>query len=181
MSQSFKCEAIVLKRMNYAEADRIVTFFTLEKGKLTAIAKGVRKLTSKKKSSLEPATQGQYFFVKGKTWHILTQTQIINSHSQSRANLTRLTQTYQILEIIDLLSADEQDNPDVYQILVETLDNLDQDGQKKAYLISQINLILQAMGFASQKPLTENNLKDYIESIAERNLKSKAYLTNTHP
>ena len=53
MPGSYKTEAIVLKRTNFGEADRLVTVFSQPRGKLVLLAKGIRRLTSRKKGHLE--------------------------------------------------------------------------------------------------------------------------------
>ena len=53
-TKSITTEAIVLKRRNSGEVDRLVTLITQDKGKLQCIAKGVRKMTSSKRAFLEP-------------------------------------------------------------------------------------------------------------------------------
>ena len=58
----YKTEGIVLKSMEYQEADKIVTIFTKDYGKITAIAKGVRKTKSKFGSSLEILTHSVFLF-----------------------------------------------------------------------------------------------------------------------
>src|SRR3990167_5613366 len=50
---SFATEAVVLKRRDFGEADRLVTFFTKRKGKVVALAKGVRKVTSRRAPNIE--------------------------------------------------------------------------------------------------------------------------------
>ncbi|HVN15979.1 MAG TPA: DNA repair protein RecO, partial [Anaerolineales bacterium] len=54
--RSFRMEAIVLRHGDWGEADRLLTLYTREQGKVRAIAKGARKLTSRKAGHLEPFT-----------------------------------------------------------------------------------------------------------------------------
>jgi DNA repair protein RecO (recombination protein O) len=51
-ARSYRAQAIVLSHIEYGEADRILKLFTLEKGKISAIAKGVRKIRSRKAGHL---------------------------------------------------------------------------------------------------------------------------------
>jgi DNA repair protein RecO len=177
MIKTYSAEGIVLKRSNLGEADRLVTIFTKEYGKVVAVAKGVRRITSSRAATIEPATQANFFFAVGKTIDILTQSNLICSFTHARDNLTRVTQTYQILEIVDLLTVEQQDHPEVYAILLDTLCSLESRGHKKAYLLENIRLILKALGFTWDKKFSEEKLKDYIEDLANKRLRSKAYLT----
>jgi DNA repair protein RecO (recombination protein O) len=75
----YKTEGIVLKSMEYEEADKIVTIFTKDYGKITAIGKGVRKTKSKFGSSLEILTHSVFLFYKGRNIDIVSQTEILES------------------------------------------------------------------------------------------------------
>jgi DNA repair protein RecO (recombination protein O) len=175
--KSFKTEGVVLKRINYGEADRIVTIFTKDFGKITAIAKGVRRLTSKKKSSLEPGTRAAFFFITGKNLHLLTQTDLIDSHQKLRQTLNGITKVNQMLEIVDLLLADQQEAASTYQILVNTLARFKIDGNHKQIILTNTQLILKELGYTHDKAFSEHGLKNYIEELAGRPLRTKAYLT----
>lgn len=182
MKRQFSAEGIVLKRFNYGEADRIVTIFTREYGKITTLAKGVRKLQSKKKGSIEVGTNGIFYFTNTKHWPILTQASLINSHQQIRCSLVKTTQLFQLLEIIDRLTVEGQEYDEVYELLQETVNLLERDGYKKIILLEQFRLILKALGFTYDKQFNEQSLKAYIESLTEKKLRSKSFLTpSTHP
>ena len=73
MIRSYKATAIILKRTNFSEADRLITIFTKKHGKLTLIAKGIRKLTSRKKGHLELFTLAQLQIAKTKSIDIITE------------------------------------------------------------------------------------------------------------
>jgi len=175
-AKTYQVEGIILKRSNLGEADLLVTLFSKETGKLTAIAKGARRITSSKASALEPATVGKYFFAVGKSLDILTQAQLLKSHQGAHRNLTRTTQTFQVLEIVDLLTAERQENSDVYLLLAGSLDLLESTGSHKDQLLNNLNRILQALGFADAVSLSESKLKAYIEDLSNQRLRSKNYL-----
>lgn len=177
MSRTYKARGIVLKRINYGEADRILTVFTRDYGKIISLAKGVRKLTSRKSGSVELGAEAEFFFVKTRGMDILTQCQHIRSYPMTDGSLERMTQVHQLLEIVQLLTADEQEMPDVYDILIETLQSLDTVGSKRAFMLEQVRLILKEMGFTYDKDFSEQGLKRYIEELANRTLRSKTFLT----
>ena len=69
---TYSTAAVVLKRINYGEADRLVTLLTEKYGRVTAIARGVRKPLSKLRGFLELFTYGDFRLAEGKTLHRLT-------------------------------------------------------------------------------------------------------------
>ena len=179
MSKSFNSEGIVLKRINYSDADRIVTIYTKKFGKVVAMAKGVRKTSSRKKGGLEPGTLSLCHFVRGRGMLLVTQTSIINSFSNSQSDLVSITQTFQILEIIDALTVEEEPNHVVYNTLLESLSIMESNGSKKTRLLENIKTILNALGFGPPENFNELDIKHYIEDLADKKLKSKNFLTTT--
>jgi DNA repair protein RecO (recombination protein O) len=176
ISKSYRITGIVLKRTNYGEADRIVTLFTKEVGKLSVIAKGVRKPTSKRSASIELGTQLEALIIKGRGMDILSQTMIVNSFPQIKQDLTGCTQLYQLLEIIDVLTREEQELPEVYELFLQTLTNLATQTNHKQLLLSSFKTLTELLGFTPPTNMSEIGLKSYIESIAERHLKTKDFL-----
>ncbi|SRR3989344_2670903 len=177
MSHTFSLEAIVLKRHNFAEADRFITVYSRQQGKVSALAKGVRKLTSRKRAALEPGNHVKLMLAKGHTTPIVTEAVIINSFAPAKGNLSRITQTYQLLEIIDHLTVEDESHPQVFYLLKNSLSALEQGGSKKTMLLENIRLILKELGFTHDKQFSETSLKDYIESLAEKKLRTKEYFT----
>lgn len=177
MSKTYRARGIVIKRVNYGEADRILTVFTREYGKLPMMARGVRKTTSRKRGSVELASEADFLIVKTKGMDLLSQCQQIRVFPEHGSGLDRITQVHQLLEITNLLTVDEQEMPEVYDILIETLMHLELPGTKRGYILSQVRLLLQELGFTYDKDFSEMGLKRYIEELANRKLKSKEYLT----
>lgn len=176
MNHTYRIEAVVLKRSNYGEADRIVTVFSREIGKISILAKGVRKITSKRLGSVEPGTQMSALVIKGKGMDILSQTVILNSFVAIKKDLTAITQLSQLLEIIDLLTRENQELADIYEVLIETLTALTKTTNRKQILLTAFHQITSLLGFTPPQDLSESALKTYIESIAERHLHSKEFL-----
>ena len=69
-------DAIVLSRFDYGEADRIMTLFTPELGKFKAIAKGVRRPTSRLGGALEPLAELRVALARGRTFDVVTQVEV---------------------------------------------------------------------------------------------------------
>lgn len=177
MTKSYTVEAIVVSRRDYAEADRIVTLFTKEKGKLTVLAKGARKLNSKRLGSLEIGTMIRALIIDGKSMDILSQTTIVDTYQSLRLTLPSITRLYQLLEVVDKLTADGQEQPEVYNTIINTLDKLNTPtSSRKTVLLEAFQAITAELGFATHQPVTELNLKARIETIADKKLHAKDFL-----
>ena len=178
MIRTYKTEGIVLKYRNHGEADRIITLFTKHYGKITVIAKGVRKITSRRGGSLEPGTHIVLLLAKGHGWDILTQVQVQESYQNLRSNLTKITQLQQILEIIDCLTAEHQEHELVYELLLAQLHHLNHpDGSKRLTIVATTKSIIKYLGFGAPKEDSELALKNHLENIIERELRSKKMLS----
>lgn len=173
-----KTEGIVLKYRNYGEADRIITLFTKHYGKITGLAKGVRRLKSKRAGSLEPASHIVLMLARGNGLDVITQVSLLNSFSTLRQNLERITQMYQILEIVDALTAERQEHELVYEGLTNLLLSLNHDhDSKRQAIVSTTKGILENLGFGSPEENSEFALKHHLENIIERELRSKKMLS----
>lgn len=102
----FRVEAIVLKRSDYGEADRLLTLFTPDLGKLRAIAKGARKPSSRKSGHVELFTHSALLIAKGRHLDIVTQADTLDAFMPLRENLDRLGFAYYLAELVDQFSAE---------------------------------------------------------------------------
>jgi len=173
MHRSYKTEAIVLKRTNFSEADRLLTVFTKHQGKLKLIAKGVRKLTSRKKGHLELFTQVKLQIAKTKSIDIITEAETINNFSNLRKNLNRVRIAYLFSELIDQLTAEGQEHQDVYHLFLQNLTTLNSQSAPKNFILNFEKQLLQLLGFGLPQKHDRPSLERHIYSIIERPLNSK--------
>jgi DNA repair protein RecO (recombination protein O) len=100
----FRVQAIVLKRSDYGEADRLLTLYTPDLGKLRAIAKGARKPSSRKSGHVELFTHSAFLIAKGRHLDIVTQADTLDAFLPLRENLDRLGFAYYLAELVDQFS-----------------------------------------------------------------------------
>lgn len=81
---------IVIGNRIYRENDKSVTLFSKDLGKMSFVARGVRKLTSKNKSSTDLFVYGDYHLTKGKAYQILTQGEVLESFLFLRKDLDKM-------------------------------------------------------------------------------------------
>ncbi len=98
----FSTEAIVLRRTDYGEGDRIINILTAEHGKLSAIAKGARKPKSKLAGGIEPFSLVNVTLLRGRTdLHTLVSSQMAQNFDHITTDYERLTLGYVILKKIN--------------------------------------------------------------------------------
>ena len=117
----YRTEAIVLKRTDFGEADRLLTLYTPGLGKIRAIAKGVRRPTSRKGGHVEPFTHSQLLIAKGRNLDIVTQAETIHAFRPLREDLLRTTYAYYAVELLDRFVEEGVENRPLFDLLLATL------------------------------------------------------------
>lgn len=177
--KGYRIEGIILKRKNYSEADKILTIFTKQKGKIICLAKGIRKISSKRAPSLELFNQILAFIVKTKGMDILTEVEAISCFPQIEKRLTKISNVYFIAELVDKLTAENQENILIYNLLLQTLKNIGKiDDFKEEDLVKFQIKLLTFLGFGLPPLINKNELNDFIERIADSKINSFRFLEN---
>src|SRR5712692_10224619 len=104
---SYSTEAIVLKRTDLGEADRILTLFTPAKGKIRAVAKGTRRPTSKLAGHLDLLTRSQLQVALGRNLDIVTQAEGRENFRYLRTELWHMTCGFYLAELVDRFIEDQ--------------------------------------------------------------------------
>lgn len=121
----YRTEAVVLRRQDHGETDRLVTVYTPTLGKLVLRAKGVRKPTSRKAGHLELFAHSLLLVAKGHTWDLITQAEVIHPFPQVHEEMLRANYAYYVAELIDRFTTEHDENRPLFDLLVATLDRLD--------------------------------------------------------
>jgi DNA repair protein RecO (recombination protein O) len=143
-------EAIVLKRRDYGEADRILTLYTRERGKVGAIAKGVRRITSRLGGHVELFTHGSLLLAKGRNLDILTQAETLQPFRGLRDDLLRTTYAYHTAELVDRFCEEGIASEAIFELLRDCLDALC-DAEDPALIVRHFELrLLGLLGYRPQ-------------------------------
>ncbi len=120
----YRTQAVVLRRFDIGEADRILTLFTLEHGKLRVVAKGVRRPRSRKAGHLEPFTQTDLMLARGRELDIITQAEALDSFPALREDLVSLGHAAYLIELVDSFTVEGGESPALYHHLLHGLQRL---------------------------------------------------------
>lgn len=121
----YRTDAIILRRRDLGEADRILTLYTPHIGKLSAIAKGVRRPTSKLGGHVELLACSRMQMARGRDLDIVTQSEMLHAFPRLREDLYRTTYGFHVAELLDSLIAERIEQQPVYDLLLLTLQRLD--------------------------------------------------------
>lgn len=122
--QGIKVEGVILKRRNFGEADRILTVLSYQKGKITVLAKGVRRITSRRGGNVELLNRSLMYLHPAKNFLILTEALVLDTYRKLKEDLTLSTYAFHIIELVDKLTAENQENRILYEHLVNVLQRL---------------------------------------------------------
>jgi len=123
--RSIRVHAIVLRHADWGEADRLITLYSREQGKLRAVAKGARKITSRKAGHLEPFTHVKLQLARGRDLYIVTQAETIDAYLPLRDTLKLTGTASYVVELLDRFVYDEEGaNPTLFRLLADTLKRL---------------------------------------------------------
>jgi len=164
--------AIVLNLRNYRDADRVVILLTEHQGKIVAIAKGVRKLSSSKRAFLQPGNIVSCQLINTKAMPILSQIRLIKDVGQLRSSLTQIKKLSQVLEILDKLTVEEE-QPELYELAEKLIYHL--ASNKPNSLIKQTLVqLIQVAGFQLSP---SGSIAETVAEITETKVKSWEYLS----
>src|SRR5919205_4390743 len=120
----YRTEAVILRRSDFGEADRLLTLIT-PLGKRRVVAKGARKTPSRLAGHIELFTHTTLLLAVGRNLDIVTQSVILHSFDTLRGDLRRIGAAYYAAELIDRLIEEEDENRPAFDLLVATLQALD--------------------------------------------------------
>lgn len=123
--RSLRVEGIVLHHSDFGEADRLLTIFTRELGKIRAIAKGVRKPRSRKAGHIEPFSRAVLQLARGRDLFILTQAEAIQSHASLKEDLVLLGYASYVIELLTSFTFEGEENQDLFRLVKNALNRLD--------------------------------------------------------
>jgi DNA repair protein RecO (recombination protein O) len=123
----FRTEAIILRRSDFGEADRLLTLFTPAQGKIRVLAKGARKPTSRKGGHVELFARVDALVTKGRDLDILAQVEMVEPHVALHEDLHRAAYASHAVELLDRFSGEGEENANAYKLLRATLGHLCED------------------------------------------------------
>ncbi|HET6385015.1 MAG TPA: DNA repair protein RecO [Armatimonadota bacterium] len=125
MLRSYRTEALVLRRVNVGETDRILTLLSRDRGKISAIAKGSRRINSSLSGATELGSYGSLQIAMGTNLDVVTQGELKNAFLGLRTSLDRISRALYVLELTTEFLEDRQPHPDLFDLLLSALYSLE--------------------------------------------------------
>lgn len=172
---SITVEGIILKRTNFGEADRMLTILTKNLGKISVVARGVRKITSRRAGNVELLNLVKVGLFKGKGY-TLTEAQSIETFPRIKSNLAVSTAGFHILELANKMLPENDANFRAFDLIIETLRRVEENPRQifiRAFEVKFLNLLgfanfqLDNTGLSIQSQLGDvnRNLRKVLEKL----------------
>jgi DNA repair protein RecO (recombination protein O) len=113
----YRVEAIVIRRRDWGEADRLLTLYTRERGKIQAVAKGARKPTSRKSGHIELFTRTKLLIARSRSIDIITQAETSEAYRRLRESLETSTLAHYFAELLDRFTGEAETDHALFDLL----------------------------------------------------------------
>lgn len=117
----YKVNAIVLRRQELGETDKILRLLTREAGRVDAVAKGARRGASKLSGATELFTHSRMLLAVGRSLDIVSQCEIRESFPALRLDLSGIARATYLCELVDRMMAEREPNAEVFDLLLSAL------------------------------------------------------------
>jgi DNA repair protein RecO (recombination protein O) len=176
----YQSHSIILKSRDLRESDQLLTIFTQKEGKITAVAKGVKKSRSSLRGCVQPFCHSQLFYNRGREMDLITQGKIIDFYGNSREDLTRTLYSMYIMELLDKSLLERVPLPHLYTDLVSVLGLVNEQGLNPILIRYFESRLLVNLGYkpvvnqcvqcGSKDTKDTKDTKDFKFSLAEGGL-----------
>src|SRR5579859_3363867 len=127
--RTFRTEAVILRRMDFGEADRLLTLFSPEHGKFSAIAKSARKPNARQTGHVELFARSTMLIARGRELDVVNQAELTEPFLPLREDLERVAYANYLVELLDRFTEPGEPNAPLYGLLVQALRWLSESGR----------------------------------------------------
>ena len=159
MKNQIKTKGIVLRRFDLNDADQILTILTKNGGKMSFLAKGIRKIKSRFCGKAELFYEVEINGHTGRSLNYINEISVVNSYSFFDSNINTQSILFYIAEITQKLIQDDQHIDGAYKLLLNTLNHLDSDKDKIVFHSYLIKLLTKLGFMAPWTHCSRSNIK----------------------
>jgi len=170
--RAYTSEGVVLARRNFGEADRILVIYTKNFGKVSLLAKGIRRPKSRKRGHVEVFNNIKFQAVAGRGLDIITEAEVIEDFSEVRKSLKKISLAYYLMEVVGRITHEGEEKTEVYNLLLTSLQKLKSAKMLKKLRLDFITDLLIILGYWPVGiPLFSPDEK--LEEVTERQIYSE--------
>jgi len=169
---SFSSEGVVLARRNFGEADRILVLYTKNLGRISLLAKGIRRPKSKKRGHVEVFNKIRLQAVSGRGLDLIIEAEVVEDFKEIRTSLKKISLAYYIAEVIGRITHEGEENIEVYDLIVDTFERLKTMKLLKKLRLEFVTQLLILLGYWPKGKVLDNP-DEILEEVTERAIYSE--------
>ena len=169
---SYSSEGIILGRRNFGEADRILSIYSKDRGRISLIAKGIRRPKSKKRGHLEIFSLVRFQAVTTHGIDLMTEADITDDFKAIRLSLPKVSLAYYFMEVVGKITHEGEPNNELFNLILESLEKLKDGIGLKELRLDFIQKLLVLTGYWPEGKLMTNP-DEALEEVVERQIYSE--------
>ena len=145
----YSLTGIVLKKNTSGDSDRLYTIYSKEKGKIAVVAKGVRKINSRRNPHLDTLNLIKFSVRESKSkYKTIEEVKAQNSFKYIKEDLDLSGAAYYMCDLISRFNEEEQENPDQFELLQQSLSTLENNLIPLNYVVSAFEVrLMKLLGY----------------------------------
>lgn len=169
---SYSDEGIVIRRKSFGEADRILTLYTKNHGRISLIAKSVRKPVSRKRGHIEIFNLIKFQTISGHGMDLMTEAEVVDDFALVRKSLNKISLAYYFMEVIEKITHEGEHHTELFNLILKNLDKLKTASTLKELRLDFVFELLILMGYWPKGKKLENSDEE-LEKVIERQINSQ--------
>lgn len=155
----------------YSEADKIITVYTKEFGKIALLARGIKKLKSRKRGALQVFSIIKFTAYRGNGMPVVVEAEVIDSLVEIRNDLKKIAIAFFYVEAISRTTREDEGNSEIYSLLVGYLTKLKENEKYGLYRKQFVIKLVEILGFIPKNKFVADP-DGLLEAVTERKLSS---------
>jgi len=144
---NYNSRGFILRQRDYRDSDKLLSIFTEQKGKITAVAKGIKKPKSSLRACAQPFCHAYFHLNQGREMDLLTQGRLIDFYANSRSDLERSLYCIYLMELLDKSLMENTPLPGLYHALLEVLTAINEQGLNPLFIRYFEVRLLASLGY----------------------------------
>jgi DNA repair protein RecO (recombination protein O) len=168
----YNTEALILKSINLKDSDKMYTLLTKDFGKLSAMARGVRKITSRRAGSLDTINHISVSISETQLGHKdIVEVTCINSYKIIKQSLDKSLKAYYLSELVNKTLMEGIDGTHIFRLLTTTLEKIETDEKSLETAIANFEVnYMKMLGYGVDFNLLINTEKKYLAKVVNEKL-----------
>ncbi len=144
---NYNTRGFILRQRDYRDSDKLLSIFTEQKGKITAVAKGIKKPKSSLRACTQPFCHAYLHLNQGRDMDLLTQGKLLDFYANSRSDLERSLYCIYLMELLDKSLLENIPLPGLYQALLQVLAAINEQGLNPLFIRYFEVRLLSSLGY----------------------------------